>query len=175
LDVKRCAGLLAVVAAQAVLFVVENASVAGNVAELELKPPAFVPLPVSDHAVTLELELTYSFWDPKIEGDVYSSETVLKLKVRMAAGEEGKAVIYLQRGGALMTILAKRVAGPSPNVGIDRKLPLDDSFFRDDHPRRNYDGTYVIAEKPVDPRAHLPLADMGEAVSWFQLGITPQP
>lgn len=117
---------------------------------------------------TLTLMLCYKTWDSSVEGDVPTTQILLKTRVKFT-GTPGKIpiVIFLGADKSTLTIQGRSIPG--------KGFRLDPSFTPAAEPKPNYDGTYVLAQKPVDAKNPAAMGDVQNASAWIELGIIPQP
>ena len=108
------------------------------------------------------ITLRYKFWNPKIDGDVPSKQT-LNLVRYQNAPPELVFKVFVSRLGSVIAM-----GGP---VSKGDGCPLDDRFAVVKEPNRNPDGVYVLCQKPVDPANPAAPGDTQEAAAWVELGL----
>jgi len=124
---------------------------------------------VPEDVKAVNVTLSYHFWDPKVDGDVSSKKILLTAKVvKLEPGQKTVPIQILLNGGKSVVIVGKKLYRGWGYL-------LDASFARATEPKTNYDGFYVLAQKPVDAKKPAPMGDVQNAAAWIELGIEPQP
>lgn len=127
-----------------------------------------VDYPVPEDVGALDLTLSYGFWDPKIDGDLASKKTLLRARVKLVPGQKDVSILVtLNTGESTITVAKVVTAG--------KGFHIDSTFTRTAIPKPNYDGFYVLAQQPVDPKNPAEMGDVQNAAAWIELGISPQP
>jgi hypothetical protein len=117
----------------------------------------------------ISAKLSYCFWDPKIDGDASTKKVLLTTTaVKLDPGLKTIPIQVLLNGGKSVVIVGKQLFR-------GKGILLDPSFARATEPKTNYDGYYVLAQKPVDAKNPAKLGDTQDAAAWIELGIEPKP
>ncbi len=123
---------------------------------------------VPEDVKVVVLTLAYKWWDPKIDGDVASSKELLEAKVKLPPGQTTVPIrISLSAGKSVITVGGKTFTG--------KGWTIDSTFAHASEPKPNYDGFYVLAQKPGDSKNPTAMGDSQNASAWIELGISPQP
>jgi len=128
-----------------------------------------ISYPVPEDVKAITVTLSYCFWDPKIDGDLASKKVLLTtIQVKIEPGQKTIPIQILLNGGKSVVIVGKQLFRGKGRF-------LDTSFVRAATPKPNYDGTYVLAQKPGDPKNPAPMGQVDEASAWIELGIDLKP
>lgn len=188
---------IVILSGMAALFMATGApeAMAQAAAEISVAKPDeiawTVPYTRPEGVTTLELTLAYRFWDPKVDGDVASKTMLLHATVKLQPDQKAFPIaIYISRKESRIAIEGKgmEIRGATGTISpVDvyqvragqeysgKGFHIDASFAKATAPKPDSDGSYVLAQKPVDAKHPAAMGDVQDASAWIELGISPQP
>ena len=124
---------------------------------------------IPENVTSVTVTLKYCFWDPKVDGDASTKKVLLTTTaVKLDPGRKTIPVQILLNGAKSVVIVGKQLFRGKGRL-------LDPTFVRATEPKTNYDGYYVLAQKPVDAKNPAAMGDTQNAAAWIELGIEPKP
>ena len=126
-----------------------------------------------DDVKSLDLTLSYRFWDVNVDGDVPTTRVLFTGSVKLAPGH-AKVSITISLDAKKSEILIDGVPVKSLSGKPGKGFPLDASSAIAAVPKPNANGFYVLAQKSIDPKKPVAMGDTDEASSWIDLEIDPK-